>query len=76
MAAVFLGMMMAGAANACTKPSFNAAIPDGQGASEDEMLSTQQAVNRYLDDMNTYLECLDQRMSTPHDTFSHTAILP
>jgi hypothetical protein len=52
----------AAAQSSCDKPESGIVVPDGQTASEEEMLSTQLAVNEFLDRMNAYLECLDARM--------------
>ncbi|MEM9383939.1 MAG: hypothetical protein AAGA68_02690 [Pseudomonadota bacterium] len=59
-----LALALAGSAFAqesCRKPQSSVNIPDGQSASKDEMIQAQTAVNAFLDEMNTYLECLDER---------------
>jgi len=63
-AAVLLLFAAAGTALAqegCRKPQSTVNIPDGQSASREEMIAAQTAVNAFLDTMNTYLECLDER---------------
>lgn len=50
------------AAQQCVKPEASEiVIPNAQTATRDEMLAAQQAVNVYVEQMNDYLACLDER---------------
>jgi hypothetical protein len=65
-AALLMGLQVSAQTSSdCRKPSArDITIPDGQVASREEMLSTRKAVNDYVEQMNVFLECLDQRSST------------
>lgn len=57
-------LFAAGSATAqesCRKPQSTVNIPDGQSASKEQMIQAQTDVNAFLDEMNAYLECLDER---------------
>jgi hypothetical protein len=48
---------------ACTYPSTPEKIPDGNSATLDEMLSAKKAVEKYNQDMTSYLSCIDLEAS-------------
>jgi hypothetical protein len=57
-----LGLSASALAQNCVKPAAaEIDIPDGESATREQMLETQQLVNAYVDKMNGYLTCLDER---------------
>jgi len=43
----------------CTTPVAPTKVPDGQSASEPEMVAAMQTLKRYDTDVNTYVKCLE-----------------
>ncbi|MEP7246450.1 MAG: hypothetical protein ABI885_22610 [Gammaproteobacteria bacterium] len=43
----------------CTNPVAPTKVPDGQNASEPEMVAAMQTLKRYDTDVNTYVKCLE-----------------
>lgn len=57
---------VAGLAHAdCVHPQSGAALPDGNTASKDEMVSASKEAKRFNDEMTAYLACLD--MAAPKE---------
>lgn len=60
--AFVLAFTVLGAAQAqeCTRPS-KPAVPDGAAAERQEMIDAQQAVQKYVKSMESYLACIDKQ---------------
>jgi len=52
---------------ACVSP-VEVSVPNGSQASQEEMLTAQQAVKSYMAEMEDYLKCLDDESATMGDT--------
>ncbi|MEO0974797.1 MAG: hypothetical protein AAFX85_17050 [Pseudomonadota bacterium] len=59
--ALLLTLGTSAAQESCRKPEADIVIPDGEAATKDQMIDAQAKVNTFLDKMNGYLECLDER---------------
>jgi hypothetical protein len=55
---------------ACDYPAQLPEVPDGKGASSEQMVDTQNAVKDYVAKMNDYLACLDQDMAALGETMT------
>lgn len=59
------GLLTVGAANAeCIYPKAPSAIPNGNQASEQEMVDGMKALKSYNTEVTAYLSCLDMQMET------------
>jgi hypothetical protein len=64
-ALMLAGMLTSGIAAAeCIYPKAPASIPDGNTASNEEMLEGMRAVKEYNNQVTAYLSCLDMQMQT------------
>jgi hypothetical protein len=64
-ALVLAGMLATGfAAAECVYPKAPGAIPDGNTATEEEMVAGMRAVKEYNTQVTAYLNCLDMQMQT------------
>lgn len=54
-AALYSGVSSA----ACTYPTAPTAIPNGETATQEQMLAAKKEISKYNDDMTAYLSCLD-----------------